>query len=388
MPLSVAKLRQQSVALFAMLYFVFTFPVVGSVVQHLHLDEVTGSIRVQGPGNSPAGIGYHDDIEQTIELNLIEGNWIPDLWYGTWAIPDVIGSKADIAWDIKTLDSVHGAETDNIRALGTPRSLSVHPLALCNANWCRGYNWIFAHDQMLISDTIVTPMDDNVDGIPGLQGLVVPTVKGGTLAAQLRPERELEALYSRFGGIDNVIPLLTQKLAMSRDSASLWSDLGNAYRVKGESLKALQCFLAALRLQPLPDHYLNLGGVLITLEEFDEAVRSFTIGLSFDPNHLLLRFSLGHIYFLLGREEEASRELKKALIIQPGFAAAQTYIDKLAERKAFWQSWLFWGIALALIAFLAVVQKGASFNVGGSYAGNGGHSTRAFSVRHRSKKVR
>ena len=359
-------------------------------MQHLRMDEVSGNICVlrkleQGRVTDDLCPPHKD--KETRDRSAEEENWIPDLWYGSWELPKGNASDESTSWET-TLESLQESTGVPITvAIGVPRSLSVHPLALCNVNWCTGYEWVFAHDQMTFSDSIVTPVDNNVDGIPGLQGLVVPEVRGGTLSTQLLPERELEALYSRYGGIDNVIPMLSQRLVMNRNSAGLWSDMGNAYRVKGESIKALQCFLAALRLQPLPDNYLNLGGVLMTLEEYDEAVRSFTIGLTFDPDHLLLRFSLGHVYFLLGREEEAARELRKALEIQPGYTAAQTYIDKLAERKVFWQSTWFWGTAMSIIALLAILQKGASLSAEASSAGNNGHPTR-FSVRHRSKKVR
>ena len=53
----------------------------------------------------------------------------------------------------------------------------------------------------------------------------------------------------------------------------LWSDLGNAHRVKGDTDKAIECFEVALRIQPHPDFYLNLGGVRIVLGEMDDAVR-------------------------------------------------------------------------------------------------------------------
>ena len=52
----------------------------------------------------------------------------------------------------------------------------------------------------------------------------------------------------------------------------MWSDLGNAYRVKGETDLAIASFETA-RHRPHPDFYLNLGGVRFVLGETEEAVR-------------------------------------------------------------------------------------------------------------------
>ena len=99
----------------------------------------------------------------------------------------------------------------------------------------------------------------------------------------------------------------------------MWSDLGNAYRVKGETDLAIASFETALRLRPHPDFYLNLGGVRFVLGETEEAVRLFTMGLSLNPRHVLLQYSLGNALQSMGRKEDAARAFESTLRIQPDF---------------------------------------------------------------------
>ena len=88
----------------------------------------------------------------------------------------------------------------------------------------------------------------------------------------------------------------------------MWSDLGNAYRVKGDVDLAIQCFDNAIRLQPHPDFYLNLGSVRMLIEEEEEGIGLFTLGLQMNPRHALLQYSIGNAYAALqDRPEEAAR---------------------------------------------------------------------------------
>ena len=139
----------------------------------------------------------------------------------------------------------------------------------------------------------------------------------------------------------------------------LWSYLGNAYRVKGDSERAIECFDAALRIQPHPDFYLNLGGVRFVLGELDEAVRLFYLGLDMNPRHVLLQFSLGNALALQGKREEAIQRLEDTLRIQPDFTAADQYLRNLQHelRDSEWRNWRVWAGVALFAAFLAGAQR-------------------------------
>ncbi|KAK3265057.1 hypothetical protein CYMTET_26235 [Cymbomonas tetramitiformis] len=86
------------------------------------------------------------------------------------------------------------------------------------------------------------------------------------------PEPALAVLFERYGGVDAALDLLQRSAEHNPKDPVLWSDLGNAHRVKGNTDRAIECFESALRLQPHPDFFLNLGGVRFVMGELDEAV--------------------------------------------------------------------------------------------------------------------
>lgn len=146
------------------------------------------------------------------------------------------------------------------------------------------------------------------------------------------PEPALAVLFERYGGVDNALHVLAKATAEDSKDPVMWSDLGNAYRVKGETDLAIASFETALRLRPHPDFYLNLGGVRFVLGETEEAVRLFTMGLSLNPRHVLLQYSLGNALQSMGRKEDAARAFESTLRIQPDFAAADQLLKKLKRQ--------------------------------------------------------
>ena len=63
----------------------------------------------------------------------------------------------------------------------------------------------------------------------------------------LRPEPALAVLFNRYGGVEKAFDVLLRSTRENPRDPVMWSDLGNAYRVKGESELAVECFERALR---------------------------------------------------------------------------------------------------------------------------------------------
>ena len=186
----------------------------------------------------------------------------------------------------------------------------------------------------------------------------------------LRPEPALAVLFDRYGGVEKAFDVLLRSTRENPRDPVMWSDLGNAYRVKGESELAVECFERALRAQPHPDFYLNLGGVRFVMGEPEEAIRLFTLGLQMNPRHTLLQYSIGNAYASQGRTEEAVRSFEATLRIQPDFGAARAHLDKL--KKEMRGRWLpsggVAGSCAALLALCVFVQRSVSAFVLGSVA--------------------
>jgi len=171
-------------------------------------------------------------------------------------------------------------------------------------------------------------------GAPSVAGGASDVDSSGGGAKRLKPEPGLAVLFDRHGGVDNALVTLTSATRENPNDPVMWSDLGNAYRVKGDVDLAIQCFDNAIRLQPHPDFYLNLGSVRMLIEEEEEGIRLFTLGLQMNPRHALLQYSIGNAYAAQDRPEEAARALEAALRINPGFKAAEVRLKEiLAEMR-------------------------------------------------------
>lgn len=199
-----------------------------------------------------------------------------------------------------------------------------------------------------------------------------PSTPGGK---RYHPEPALAVLFDRYGGVDTALQVLTRTTAQNGNDPVMWSDLGNAHRVKGDSDKAIECFESALRLQPHPDFFLNLGGVRFVLGEVDEAIRLFTLGLQMNPRHVLLQFSMGNAYAMQGRKEEAARSFEATLRIQPDFAAAEQYLRTLRRemKQQWWPNWwIVAAVALFVVACAGVQRTVQYYAMGGAAAPGGG----------------
>mmetsp|Transcript_30156 Transcript_30156/g.76006 ORF Transcript_30156/g.76006 Transcript_30156/m.76006 type:complete len:400 (+) Transcript_30156:268-1467(+) len=215
------------------------------------------------------------------------------------------------------------------------------------------------HDSQLPKDGV------GVGAMGAMNPLVQPTSADPSHTANASkkrsmPEPALAVLFDRYGGVDKALDALKHSAASNPRDPVILSDLGNAYRVKGDSEKAIECFEAALRIMPHPDFYLNLGGVFFALGELEEAVQMFTAGLQLNPVHALLQFSLGGVYAVLGRKEDAMRAFQATLRIQPDFDPASQYLAQLeAEtRKPWWRlGCIGWIVVAAFSTVLVAAQR-------------------------------
>ncbi|MBN1126111.1 MAG: tetratricopeptide repeat protein [Sedimentisphaerales bacterium] len=94
--------------------------------------------------------------------------------------------------------------------------------------------------------------------------------------------------------------------------------LGQAYRVLGKLEEAASCYYAALRCQTdYTPVYNPLGEVLYGCKRYDEAIAVCRQGLEFQPEDAILHCNLGLLLATTGRMEEARKEFKRALQLDP-----------------------------------------------------------------------
>lgn len=96
-------------------------------------------------------------------------------------------------------------------------------------------------------------------------------------------QQGLEFLKS--GKLDEAIELLGSTLEKDPDDPEIHMYLGMVYFKKGDRLHSIHHFEEALRLDESAKSYFNLGMVYENAHRMDEAVREYRMALELDPNY-------------------------------------------------------------------------------------------------------
>ena len=97
------------------------------------------------------------------------------------------------------------------------------------------------------------------------------------------------------GQIDDAIKVL-EKLRDKTDDAQACAYLGAAYSQKGDKMNAIHAFEESLRLNETPKAYFNLAVVYESVGRNDEAVREYRMAVDLDPNYALAQEALKRLH--------------------------------------------------------------------------------------------
>lgn len=118
-------------------------------------------------------------------------------------------------------------------------------------------------------------------------------------------------------------------------SVHLYNQIGNFWRLKGNTKKAIECFRKALSMCPHnADVLLNLARVLYTLQYLDDAIYLTRKSLDVHPSDKKAwqqYFTLGEIFKAYGHYPEASIHLKHTLGLKPGFVPAVQALKEIED---------------------------------------------------------
>lgn len=163
-----------------------------------------------------------------------------------------------------------------------------------------------------------------------------------------------EALAAQ-GNSTQAIVFLEAELQGGNSSAQLYHRLGQLYQIQNQDERAQQCFLDAIRLQPIypqactslgeiarsmsrlqdaenyflraigqddrcVDAHVNLGLLLTDMGRAEEAVARYRHVLQIAPEHMSARANLGSALLSLGKPDEAIVHYMAALSLEPGNA--------------------------------------------------------------------
>ena len=117
-------------------------------------------------------------------------------------------------------------------------------------------------------------------------------------------------------------------------------ELGKVFSECQAYLIALEYFDKAIALSYLPinkerlvDAYDLRGGVKTFLSRYRESIADYSKAIELDPKNSYLYFGRGMSYEYLNQNEEALKNLKMSLTLDPDFSLALSIVDYLENEK-------------------------------------------------------
>ena len=117
-------------------------------------------------------------------------------------------------------------------------------------------------------------------------------------------------------------------------------ELGKIFSDCEAYLIALEHFDKAIALSYLPinkerlvEAYDLRGGVKVFLSRYLESISDYSKAIELDPKNSYLYFGRGMSYEYLNQNEEALKNFKMSLELEPGFSLALSMVDYLENEK-------------------------------------------------------
>jgi tetratricopeptide (TPR) repeat protein len=108
-----------------------------------------------------------------------------------------------------------------------------------------------------------------------------------------------------------------QRIIKWKETAELYSLLGDVEDKAGELVAAAEAYQQAARLDESEAHLLDLGNSLIRINAFDAAVQIFDYGLKKYPHSAKLRVGQGIAYYSRGQYDDSVKLLCEASDLEP-----------------------------------------------------------------------
>jgi protein O-GlcNAc transferase len=125
------------------------------------------------------------------------------------------------------------------------------------------------------------------------------------------------------GRYDEAIDVFTKGLNLSPNNYALYISMGDVFRHKGDSQKAIQCYRNAAVgfTNEIPDGYICLANALLENGNITESIKILTPLVEKYPEWAEIHFSMGNALSAAGRVDEARQEWKRVLAIREDFIA-------------------------------------------------------------------
>lgn len=132
--------------------------------------------------------------------------------------------------------------------------------------------------------------------------------------------------------VRTAIAKLKQATQLDPRNDSAYVDLGFCYGLLKEPANAVEMYRTATRINPSPANFKELADIFLRAGSPEEALMAANAGLSKDPHDAGLYNARGMALTNLERFDEAGRDFRKALEIDPAMEAAKINLDALGDK--------------------------------------------------------
>ncbi|XP_039296500.1 uncharacterized protein LOC111052074 [Nilaparvata lugens] len=143
------------------------------------------------------------------------------------------------------------------------------------------------------------------------------------------PEPTVALIFKKRGAEFDVEALERRLMKAKREkpkSVQLYNQIGNFFRIKGDTYRSIECFRRALAVSPHnAEVLLNLARVLFNLQYLDDAIYLTRRSLEVQPpdkSAWMQYYTLGEIFKAYGHYQEAALHLRHCLELRPEFEPA------------------------------------------------------------------
>jgi serine/threonine protein kinase len=131
------------------------------------------------------------------------------------------------------------------------------------------------------------------------------------------------------------VPLLGQAIDVDQKCAAAYHELGRVYTKLKDYPKAIEAYTKAADLDPkFPDTFFNLGYVYTVTKEYPKAEEMYVRAMNLEPSYLDdALFNLAFVQLRRGKKQDAIRNLKRALQINPNNETARKQLCLLDKKQ-------------------------------------------------------
>ncbi|XP_052128921.1 uncharacterized protein LOC113213270 [Frankliniella occidentalis] len=203
------------------------------------------------------------------------------------------------------------------------------------------------------------------------------------------PELQMELIFKKKMIKDQDVENLERKLRKAKrdkpKSVKLYNQIGNFWRIKGDTQKSIECFRRALAVSPdNAEVLLNLARVMLNLQYWDDALKLTVWSLDkTDKNAWQQHFTLGEIFKAIGQYRNASAHLRHAVELKPDFEPAIELLRSIEEATNvhYYTLFIIFSLALAVLLVILVGCSSDSSDVDDSDAKAQRHFNKPLSMR-------